>query len=77
MDDEYDEEECCTHPSYPWSWKSAGVYVGDFLTNILRDAATLIEGLSVQVAASCNHDIDQREFRDAVVRDIETIVDES
>lgn len=71
MDDDLEETSFC--PSYPWSWKSAGCFVGDFVSTTLAAAAELVENLSVQLAASVNHDIGQREFREAASRDIESI----
>ncbi len=70
-----DEEEGVeyTTPSFPWSWKTAAVCVGDFLTSTLTAAAELTENLSVALAASVNHGIEQRQFREAVSRDIESL----
>lgn len=70
-DEEQDVEYSC--PSYPWSWKSAAVYCGDFVSTVFAAASQLVEGLSVQMAAAVNHDVQRREFREAVARDLESL----
>lgn len=72
MDDEYDDSP----PAYPWSWRASVVLAGDFVANVLHTAGTLVNSLATQLAADHNYRIDQRNFRDAVARDIETITNE-
>lgn len=74
MDDEFEDEAFC--PSYPWSWKQALVAAGDLAANVLQASADFVEHISIQIAASCNHDVEQRHFRDEVAREIESITKE-
>ena len=70
------EEEEYEAVSYPWNWKPVLVIVGDFLADVLESGSSAIRALAVRTAASYNHDCNQRDFRNAILRDIETITEE-
>jgi len=72
MDDEELDEE---FPTFPWSWKTAGVHVGFFVKNLLDSASGLVGGLSEMLAASSNYQIEQREFRNQAALEIESITE--
>ena len=68
-----DEDEEYTTPSFPWSWKSVFVNVGEFAGSVLDATSSLVGGLTYALAASVNHDIQKREFAEAIALDIESI----
>jgi hypothetical protein len=74
VDDEYMDGD--DEFAYPWSWRAAVCMVADHAAVVLRTGASLIGSLSTQLAADHNYRINQRDFRNAVARDIETITTE-
>ena len=74
MDD--DDFECET-PSFPWSWRSALVYVGDWATSVLTETSDLVGGLALRLAADVNYRIDQKQAHAEMTRELETIIGET
>lgn len=75
MEDEDEAYEGWETPSYQWSWKAAGVHAGFFVKNVLDSASELVKGWSLQLAASCNYDIERRAFHEQAALEIESITE--
>lgn len=75
-DDDFDEldleEECSMH-SYPWSWRSFGVFTLALIEGVANTVSEFAGNVAVSLAAAHNHAINQRDFAAQVARDIETI----
>lgn len=72
MDEDFEYET----PSCPWSWRSTGVAIGQFVSDVLNAAAGLTGHLTQQLVADHNHQIDRRTFLEDAALEIEKITGE-
>lgn len=72
MDEDFEYESF----SYPWSWRSSGVAIGQFVSDVLNAAASLAGHLTQQLAADHNYHVERDAFLHDAALEIETITGE-
>lgn len=72
-DDEEEDEEYEPVTASEWSWWTVPIVMANFGMQISASVANACETLTTQLCAAANFQHQQREFRDSVREDLESI----